>query len=165
MSRAVHTPGEHATRTQAPRSHTSQRKKTFVGEGEELERTLLLQRLPSVSCSQRRRAFALHGCSQPFGGTAKLKSPQAQGLPPQQGWGGRGCQLLAGWTLWGSRCCPSPGGDIPHPDERHTSPPALPGCRGLGPGHISSGVDIGKSWASPAAGPLLVLAFLKAPRG
>jgi len=143
-----------ATRNQAPRSHAGQGKKMFIGEGEELKKPLFSQRLLEEMgfCSARVQSALWK---------AKLKRSQAQA------WGGRGCQPLAVWTLWGSGCCLTPGGreagplhrrDIPGEDTHH---PLL----WLGAGHISSGADVGQSWASPAASPLLVLAFLKAPRG
>lgn len=56
----------------------------------------------SVSCSQRRWALAPHG----FGATAKLKETSSPGT----GSSGCGCQFLAGWILWSSGYCLSPGG-------------------------------------------------------
>lgn len=79
-------PASTVTKNQAPRSHACQGKKTFVREGQKLEKPLLSQRLPSVICPQRRRAFALHGCNQPFGGTAKLKRRRGKAhITPRSG--------------------------------------------------------------------------------
>lgn len=164
MSRAVHTPstlGKHCHQKPSP-VLTCQ-----SGEDDLLRgRTGIRETITFPEASECELLPEETGFCSAWVQSALWRNSKAEETPsPASGWVHRaGLRALPDSRREGS-WPPSPQG---HPRGRHTSPLAPAGCRGLGPGHISSSITIGKSWASPpspAASPLLVLAFLKALRG